>query len=68
MFMKTNDQMEMSLEAKTTCPRRPFKSRERRQRAQWWFNQMRMVVDAAIDWKTTTPTSTAEQISMSLKN
>jgi hypothetical protein len=68
MFMKSNDQMEMSLDPKTKCERRPFRSRERRQRAQWWFNQMRMVVDSAIDWKTTTPAQSAEQISMGLKN
>jgi hypothetical protein len=68
MFMKSDEQIEMSLDSKTQCPRRPFRSRERRQRAQWWFNQMRMVVDAAIDWKTTAPAQPAEQMSMTLKN
>jgi hypothetical protein len=67
--MKSNDQMEMSLEGKASqCPRRPYRSRERRQRAQWWFNQMRMVVDAAIDWKAGGPAQPAEQMSMTLKN
>jgi len=41
-------QMEMSFD-------HPMKSlpktRQRRLRAQWWFHQMRVVVDAALDWQ-----------------
>jgi len=43
-------QMEMGLAttAKANCRRR---SQQRKKRAQWWFQQMRSVVNNAIDWK-----------------
>jgi hypothetical protein len=50
--MNTNQirQMELSLEAKSRCRARQAR-RQRRQRAQWWFAQMRRVVDAAMEWR-----------------
>jgi len=46
----TKKQMEMGLEtaARANCRRR---SQQRKKRAQWWFHQMRTVVNSAIDWK-----------------
>lgn len=43
-------QLEMGLAttAKANCRRR---SQQRKKRAQWWFQQMRGLVDSAIDWK-----------------
>ena len=47
--MNTN-QMELSLKAKQA--RATAKQKQRReQRAQWWFAQMRRVVDTALEWK-----------------
>jgi len=40
---------------------RHFPARQRRQRAKWWFNRMRQVVDSAFDWKVI-PQAPAEQI------
>ena len=47
-------QMEMGLAttAKANCRRR---SQQRQKRAQWWFHQMRMVVNSAIDWQPVPP-------------
>ncbi len=47
--MKQSQQLEIALPNKP-C-RRPYRSRTRRLRARWWFNQMRAVVDDAVDWK-----------------
>jgi hypothetical protein len=41
--------MELSLEAKSRRRARQAR-RQRRERAQWWFAQMRSVVDAAMEW------------------
>jgi hypothetical protein len=65
-FMKRNQQIEMTLP--TTAPKksaRVSRKPERKQKAQWWFNQMRMVVDAAFDWKSAPPAH-PEQTSMAL--
>jgi hypothetical protein len=50
--MNTNgiSQMELGLEAKSQRLARQAR-RQRRQRAQWWFAQMRHVVDAAMEWR-----------------
>ena len=54
--MKSNKQIELTLpSAGVKKSARPARKRERRQKAQWWFNQMRMVVDAAFDWKSAPP-------------
>ncbi|HEY3861938.1 MAG TPA: hypothetical protein VGO59_08625 [Verrucomicrobiae bacterium] len=50
--MNTNQirQMELGLEAKSARRQRQNR-RQRRQRAQWWFSQMRRVVDATLEWR-----------------
>lgn len=59
--MNTNEvgQMEFSLQAKSQRRAR-LARRQRRQRAQWWFAQMRRVVDAAIDWRPAPPARPAQ--------
>jgi hypothetical protein len=42
--------MELSLTAKSQRLARQAR-RQRRERAQWWFAQMRRVVDAAMEWR-----------------
>jgi hypothetical protein len=51
-IMNTNQvrQMELSLEAKSHRRARQAR-RQRRERAQWWFAQMRRVVNAAMEWR-----------------
>jgi hypothetical protein len=48
-MMNTN-QMELSLKAKQVRATARQKQ-QRQQRAQWWFAQMRRVVDTAMEWK-----------------
>ena len=43
-------QMEMTLAKSKPCRR--TLGQKRRTRARWWFDQMRAVVESAIDWKT----------------
>jgi hypothetical protein len=50
-MMNTN-QMELSLKAKQARVTAKQKQ-QRQQRAQWWFAQMRRVVDTALEWKPT---------------
>jgi len=52
-------QMELSLNAKMLRAARHAR-RQRRQRAQWWFGQMRRVVNAAIDWQPSPPARPAQ--------
>jgi hypothetical protein len=49
--MNSNEirQMELRLESKSQRLAR-LARRQRRERAQWWFAQMRRVVDAAMEW------------------
>jgi hypothetical protein len=51
--------MELSLDAKTLRAARQGR-RQRRQRAQWWFGQMRRVVDAALEWRPAPPARPAQ--------
>jgi hypothetical protein len=44
----TNEQLELSLNGKIITPRR---RESRMTRAQWWFGQMRQLVNSAIDWE-----------------
>jgi hypothetical protein len=61
--MKTEtQQMELKIEARTNRNRRA--KRPSRQ-SQWWFRQMRQVVDRAIDWSPRT-TPRAHQVYFSL--
>ena len=48
--MMNSNQMELGLKAKQARQRAREKQR-RQQRAQWWFAQMRRVVDGALEWK-----------------
>jgi hypothetical protein len=43
-------QLELGLGAKLQRRTRPA-GRQRRQRAKWWFEQMRRVVGAAMEWR-----------------
>jgi hypothetical protein len=48
--MINQKQLELSLAGAHRCPR--IVQRERRvNRANWWFNQMRQVVDRAFEWQ-----------------
>jgi len=48
--MMTQEQLEFGLATANKCPR--VAQREQRQnRANWWFGQMRQVVDRAFDWE-----------------
>ena len=60
----TNDQMELCLNSKASRRGRNARLR-RKQRAQWWFAQMRQVVDAAMDWRPEPP-ARPEQVYMTL--
>ena len=51
---RMKEQLEITFEAPTQW-RRPVRGQERRAKAQWWFTQMRQLVDAAFDW--TAPTA-----------
>ena len=53
-IMITNEQMELVLGKIRVCPsaKRP---QRRLSRANWWFQQMREVVDKAIDWHPAPP-------------
>ncbi len=49
-----NQQMELGFAGNRPCP--SLNRRERRQnRAQWWFERMRVVVDRAFDWRPAPP-------------
>jgi hypothetical protein len=50
MNAEQSQQMELSLEAKSGRRARQAR-RQRRQRAQWWFAQMRRVVETAMEWR-----------------
>ncbi|MBI1842421.1 MAG: hypothetical protein HYR88_16410 [Verrucomicrobia bacterium] len=45
---------------------RAVRGQRRRHRARWWFQQMRLAVDKAMDWKPVPPPR-PEQIYMPLK-
>ena len=52
--MTTNEQMELVLGKANVCnsAKRP---QRRMSRANWWFQQMREVVDKAVDWQPSRP-------------
>ena len=50
----TNQQMELGIENGRTGRSQPRPQR-RQTRAQWWFQQMREVVDKAFDWQPAPP-------------
>jgi hypothetical protein len=47
--MRTN-QIELELPKNQNCRSKEAR-RLRRQRSQWWFEQMRQAVERAVDWK-----------------
>jgi hypothetical protein len=58
-------QLELSFDG-TVAFRPRITQRQRRQsRARWWFNQMRAVVDRALDWKPA-PAPRPEQVPLAL--
>jgi hypothetical protein len=58
------EQIELSFDA--SCRFQPVIRRQRRPgRAQWWFQQMRAVVDRALDWQPAPPPR-PEQIYLTL--
>jgi hypothetical protein len=59
-------QMELRLEAKRVRVSDRQKQNPK-QRAQWWFSQMRRVVDAALEWQPT-PSGRREQVYLALRN
>jgi hypothetical protein len=63
MNTKEINQMELTLPAKARLGRQARQSR--RQRAQWWFGQMRRVVDAAMEWSPV-PAARPEQVYLTL--
>jgi len=58
------NQMELRLNAKAARSGRATR-RSRRQRARWWFTQMRRVVDTAMEWRPAPP-ARPEQVYMTL--
>ena len=52
--MTTNEQMELVL-SKTNVCKSANRSQRRLSRANWWFQQMREVVDKAVDWQPARP-------------
>ncbi|MBL9168578.1 MAG: hypothetical protein JNN07_12615 [Verrucomicrobiales bacterium] len=60
----TTQQIELSF-VNTQPGARAVRYERRRNRAQWWFRQMRLAVDRAMDWKPV-PQARPEQIYMPL--
>ena len=52
--MTTNEQMELVL-AKSKACNSVRRTQKRMSRANWWFQQMREVVDKAVDWQPAPP-------------
>ncbi|HEY2082385.1 MAG TPA: hypothetical protein VGI88_06330 [Verrucomicrobiae bacterium] len=52
--MKTNEQMELGIGKAKAC-RSAKRPQRRLSRANWWFQQMREVVDKAVDWQPAPP-------------
>jgi hypothetical protein len=54
MSKNEQKQMELGIEKVRNCPstQRP---QRRMSRANWWFQQMREVVDRAVDWQSAPP-------------
>jgi hypothetical protein len=60
-IMKNTNQMELGLVNSSRCPR--VANRERRlNRANWWFNHMRDVVDRATEWQPSSRFSTDDNL------
>jgi len=57
-------QMELTLNSRGMRPGRAPRQKQR-QRAQWWFGQMRRAVEAAMDWQPA-PSARPEQVYLTL--
>jgi hypothetical protein len=53
--MTTNNQMELVLAKSKACTSARRTTQRRMSRANWWFQQMREVVDKAVDWQPARP-------------
>jgi hypothetical protein len=60
MNVTRTDQMELGLAAKSRRFGRQAAVQKRRQRARWWFGQMRRAVDAAMEWRPSPPARPAQ--------
>jgi hypothetical protein len=60
-----NTQLEMGLETSALQPCHRRIRPQRRNRAKWWFTQMRLLVNSATDW-TPAPPARPEQIHLVL--
>jgi len=65
-FMLCSNQMELGLNSKTARRRSPTRRQTRLQRAQWWFTEMRRVVNGAMDWSKA-PAARPEQVYIDLE-
>ncbi|HZV36268.1 MAG TPA: hypothetical protein VFB72_16950 [Verrucomicrobiae bacterium] len=61
--MKNQAQLELELAGANRCPR-VMQREQRMNRANWWFNQMRRLVDQAFEWEPA-PRFRPEQILLS---
>ena len=59
-----NQQIELTFDASISF-QPAIRRHQRQNRARWWFNQMRVVVDRALDWQHAPPPR-AEQIYLTL--
>ena len=64
--MRRTDQMELGLNAKYGAGGVALRRQKSAQRAQWWFQQMRRVVQAAVDWPSS-PAARPEQVYIKLE-
>jgi hypothetical protein len=64
--MINQNQMELGLAGANRCPR-VIQREQRLNRANWWFNQMRHVVDQAFEWEPA-PRFRPEQILLTENN
>ncbi|HAM71459.1 MAG TPA: hypothetical protein DCM86_07445 [Verrucomicrobiales bacterium] len=61
-----NEQIELNFQQERARVCNASRHQRRRGRAQWWFQQMRLAVDRAVDW-TPAPVARPEQTYMPLR-
>lgn len=64
--MLYSNQMELGLGSKTARRKALTRRQNRLQRAQWWFKEMRRVVNGAMDWSKV-PNARPEQVYINLE-
>jgi len=62
----STQQLEIPFDASAKV-RRNIANTNRRKRARWWFDQMRRVVDTAMEWNTA-PRARPQQVYLTLAN